>query len=109
MTRADPHNYDLVLDSHSLGLEIAAEVIFRAVDAGRPASPKSANPASWSLSGTATPSVTPTPPPPPPPANPLRRRSTGDTRPDDARPRRLQTSRVTACSARGSRVHWLAC
>ena len=33
---ADPHNYDLVLDSHSLGLEIAAEVIIRAIEAGRP-------------------------------------------------------------------------
>jgi cytidylate kinase len=30
----DPHNFDLVLDSHSLGLEIAAEVIVRAVQAG---------------------------------------------------------------------------
>lgn len=35
---ADPHNYDLVLDSNSLGLEIAAEVIVRAVEAGFPAS-----------------------------------------------------------------------
>jgi cytidylate kinase len=32
----DPHNYDLVLDSDSLGLTIAAEVIIRAVEAGRP-------------------------------------------------------------------------
>jgi cytidylate kinase len=32
----DPHNYDLVLDSHSLGLEIAAEIIIRAIEAGRP-------------------------------------------------------------------------
>ena len=32
----DPHNYDLVLDSYSLGLDIAAEVIVRAVEAGRP-------------------------------------------------------------------------
>src|SRR5436309_113308 len=32
----DPHNYDLVLDSHSLGLEIAAAIIVRAVVAGRP-------------------------------------------------------------------------
>jgi cytidylate kinase len=32
----DPHNYDLVLDSHSLGLPIAAEVIVRAVEAGLP-------------------------------------------------------------------------
>lgn len=32
----DPHNFDLVLDSESLGLEIAAEVLIRAVEAGRP-------------------------------------------------------------------------
>jgi cytidylate kinase len=32
----DPHNYDLVLDSHSLGLGIAAEIIVRAVEAGLP-------------------------------------------------------------------------
>ncbi len=34
----DPHLYDLVLDSHNLGLEIAAEVIVRAVEAGFPKS-----------------------------------------------------------------------
>src|SRR5215207_8136572 len=33
---SDPHNYDLVLDSNSLGLPIAAEVIVRAVEAGLP-------------------------------------------------------------------------
>jgi len=32
----DPHNYDMVLDSNSLGLEIAAEVICCAVKAGLP-------------------------------------------------------------------------
>jgi cytidylate kinase len=32
----DPHQYDLVLDSHSLGLEITSEVIVRAVEAGSP-------------------------------------------------------------------------
>ncbi len=32
----DPHNFDLVIDSEGLGLEIAAEVIARAVEAGRP-------------------------------------------------------------------------
>lgn len=39
----DPHNYDLVLDTDGLGLTIAAEVVVRAVEAGRPASmaPKS--------------------------------------------------------------------
>ena len=31
----DPHNYDLVLDSDSLGLPIAAEIIVKAVEAGR--------------------------------------------------------------------------
>jgi cytidylate kinase len=33
---SDPHNYDLVLDSNSLSLEIATEIIVRAVEAGRP-------------------------------------------------------------------------
>jgi hypothetical protein len=32
----DPHNFDLVLDSNSLGLEIATEILVRAVEAGRP-------------------------------------------------------------------------
>jgi cytidylate kinase len=36
MNSADPHNFDVVLDSHSLGLEITAEVVVRAVEAGRP-------------------------------------------------------------------------
>jgi cytidylate kinase len=52
MDSNDPHNYDMVLDSYSLGLEIAAEVIVRAVEAGRPGQtrPGSAQPASpWSL------------------------------------------------------------
>ncbi len=31
----DAHNYDLVLDSHSLGLPIATEIITRTVEAGR--------------------------------------------------------------------------
>lgn len=35
----DPHNFDLVIDSEGLGLEIAAEVIARAVEAGRPRAP----------------------------------------------------------------------
>jgi hypothetical protein len=33
---SDPHLYDLVLDSHSLGLTIAVELIVRAVEAGLP-------------------------------------------------------------------------
>jgi cytidylate kinase len=32
----DPHHYDLVLETHSLGLTIATEVIVRAVEAGQP-------------------------------------------------------------------------
>ena len=32
----DPHNYDLVLDSNSLGLPVAVEVLVRAIEAGRP-------------------------------------------------------------------------
>lgn len=34
---ADPHLYDLVLDTHSLGLTIASELIVRTVEMGRPA------------------------------------------------------------------------
>lgn len=33
----DPHQYDLVLDTHSLGLPIAAELLVRAIEAGQPA------------------------------------------------------------------------
>ncbi len=33
---ADPHNYDLILDSQSLGVAIATEVILKAIEAGRP-------------------------------------------------------------------------
>jgi cytidylate kinase len=35
----DPHNYDLVLDSNSLGLTIAAELIMRTVELGMPRDP----------------------------------------------------------------------
>jgi cytidylate kinase len=69
----DPHNYDIVLDSNSLGLEIAAEVIFRAVDAGRPVSAKSVSPlgpASWAVSGPSVTSQTPAAPQPRPAAMP---------------------------------------
>lgn len=51
---ADPHNYDLVLDSHSLGLEIAAEVLVRAVEAGRP--PSSAMGSTWTVPPISPPS-----------------------------------------------------
>lgn len=37
MVSGDPHNYDMVLDTHSLGLNIVTEIIVRAVEAGRPA------------------------------------------------------------------------
>jgi cytidylate kinase len=33
---SDPHQYDLVLDSNSLGISISAEILVRAVEAGRP-------------------------------------------------------------------------
>jgi len=33
----DPHNFDMVLDTASLGLEIAVELVVRAVEVGRPA------------------------------------------------------------------------
>jgi cytidylate kinase len=36
---SDPHNFDLVLDSESLGLEMAAEILVRAIEAGRPRGP----------------------------------------------------------------------
>ena len=35
----DPHNFDMVLDSHSLGLEIAAEIIVHAVEPAVPRAP----------------------------------------------------------------------
>ncbi|MGE3818538.1 MAG: AAA family ATPase [Isosphaeraceae bacterium] len=35
----DPHNYDLVLDSNSLGLAISAEMLIRAIEAGQPEKP----------------------------------------------------------------------
>ena len=49
MVSADPHNYDMVLDSHSLGLDIAVEVIARAVEAGRPGVPTAAGTSSWTI------------------------------------------------------------
>ncbi|MFO0958637.1 MAG: cytidylate kinase-like family protein [Isosphaeraceae bacterium] len=33
---ADPHEYDLVLDSHSLGLPICGEILLKAIEAGMP-------------------------------------------------------------------------
>jgi cytidylate kinase len=47
MHRADPnnpHNFDMVVDSHSLSLEIAAEVIVCAVACGRPDPTRSSSP-----------------------------------------------------------------
>jgi len=49
MASADPHNYDMVLDSHSLGLDIAVEVVARAVEAGRPGAPAVAGTGLWTL------------------------------------------------------------
>ncbi len=40
----DPHNFDMVLDTNSLGLEIAAEIVVRAVESGRPAESMAAQP-----------------------------------------------------------------
>ncbi|MDG3005262.1 AAA family ATPase [Paludisphaera mucosa] len=76
---ADPHNYDLVLDSNSLGLEIAAEVIIRAVEAGRPASTIAASApgaSPWTVPPVSRPAAAPdrpvttsaTPPPAAPPS-----------------------------------------
>ena len=46
---ADPHNYDMVVDSHSLGLDIAVEVIVKAVESGRPGTPTAAGTSLWTL------------------------------------------------------------
>ncbi len=57
MNSVDPHNYDMVLDTQSLGLDIAAEVIFRAIDAGRPMSSKTASPlgqAPWTVAAASS-------------------------------------------------------
>jgi cytidylate kinase len=35
----DPHHFDLVLDTHSLGLEIAAEVVIQTIEIGRTVAP----------------------------------------------------------------------
>jgi cytidylate kinase len=49
MASGDPHNYDMVLDSDSLGLDIAALAIVRAVEAGRPGPTASPGSGTWSL------------------------------------------------------------
>ncbi len=46
---ADPHQYDMVLDSYSLGLEITALVIVRTVEAGRPGAVERSAPGAWTL------------------------------------------------------------
>jgi cytidylate kinase len=56
---ADPHNYDIVLDSHSLGLDIAAEIVVRAIEAGRPPSPGLGS--SWTVPPVAGPAPEPAP------------------------------------------------
>jgi cytidylate kinase len=55
MISADPHNYDLVLDSHSLGLDLAVEVIVRAVEAGRPGD--APRPGGWNLTPSTPPAT----------------------------------------------------
>jgi cytidylate kinase len=51
MNSADPHNYDMVIDSNSLGLDITAEVIVRAIEAGRPSTGKPLA-GTWTFPGT---------------------------------------------------------
>ena len=54
MNSADPHNDDMVLDSYSMGLDIATEVIIRAVEAGRPGIDRpGASPWTMTLGGSA--------------------------------------------------------
>ena len=48
MVSADPHNYDMVLDTHSLGLDIVTEVIVRAIQAGLPGAMAAGN-SPWNL------------------------------------------------------------
>jgi cytidylate kinase len=73
MVSGDPHNYDLVIDSHSMGLDIATEVIVRAVEAGRPGALSRTT--SWTVTARTPaepsapppvthPATTPTPQPP---------------------------------------------
>jgi cytidylate kinase len=45
----DPHNFDLVIDSDSLGLNMAAEIIVRAVEVGMPGRAANKPPASPNL------------------------------------------------------------
>ena len=47
MDSKDPHNYDMVLDTNSLGFDIVSEIIVRAVEAGRPHQPERGQ---WSYS-----------------------------------------------------------
>lgn len=51
---ADPHLYDLVLDSHSLGLPIAAAIVVRAIEAGRPPETPPAGPPPGASAGPET-------------------------------------------------------
>ncbi len=58
---ADPHQYDMVLDSHSLGLEIAALVIVRTVEAGRPGVLERSAPGAWEIHPESQQATTPEP------------------------------------------------
>jgi cytidylate kinase len=57
MVSSDPHNYDMVLDSQNLGLDLSVEVIVRAVEAGRPGG--LVRPGGWSLAPGASLAATP--------------------------------------------------
>ncbi|MBV8488286.1 MAG: cytidylate kinase-like family protein [Planctomycetaceae bacterium] len=56
---ADPHNYDLVLDSHSLGLDITALVIVQTVEAGRPGTIERPALGAWALHPENQPAMAP--------------------------------------------------
>jgi cytidylate kinase len=58
---ADPHQYDMVLDSHSLGLEITALVIVRTVEAGRPGAVERSAPGAWEIHPESQQATTPEP------------------------------------------------
>mgnify|MGYP001086545948 CR=1 FL=1 len=61
MDSKDPHNYDLVLDTNSLGFEIVSEIIVRAVEVGRPHQPERGQ---WSYSPPLKADMEPQPIPP---------------------------------------------
>ena len=58
MVSADPHNYDMVLDTHSLGLDIVTEVIVRAIQTGLPGAMTAGN-SPWNLPPATQKSIAP--------------------------------------------------